>query len=65
MSEVEGLYGEGRAMLTRFGPGTCACGESITTRPECGVRGENRGKLSGSIERLLVCGPAGLEEIVC
>lgn len=68
---VSELYGEGRATLTRFdAEGTCACGESTTTGPTVDVRGENRGKLSGSVEPCLivvlpVVNPAGLEEMTC
>ena len=64
------LYGEGKAMLVRFDPGrTCVCGESTTTRPGVNMRGENRGKLSGSVEPCLVVvllvDPAGLGGITC
>ena len=68
MSE-EGLYGEGKIMVICFDRWTWVYGESITTRPWFDVRGENRGKLSGSTEPCLVVFPdfipAGLEEMVC
>lgn len=75
---VSGMYGEGNATLVPIclfdpepepEPETCGCGESTTTRPRVGVRGENKGRWSGSIEACLIVLPgvnlAGSEEMVC